>query len=353
MSHRHYKNNPTPDEASKSTDDTLQFEEFEFSYAPYNRMPPFGGPNFPQGGGPFPPNFNGGPKFPGQGGYQGGGPNQNMMGPPPSYIPTKNDKSVQKLNYNPYNQEGPQTKAVSPNSIRFCLYKYTYIWEMNGRSYWAYLFNVDRVSVSGMRWMGYYWVYFGIDLRRIDSFVCYRDDCPSCGKGSSLRESPDLVTTIKKEHTRKGTKTIISHVLSSIDIPEYKNDLITEKVGFIDDRDVETQLPCFKYRNNNYRLVLDLSLNDSLSAELKNKIISISKECALHSLNIISSNSRSDTCSILENFESCKLNIDTTLTSFENMFSDKVRELPNWKNIFDEIDYSIKEENIIGNWTTI
>jgi hypothetical protein len=31
---------------------------------------------------------------------------------------------------------------------------------------------VGRNSVAGWRWNGFRWVYFGVDLRRIDSFVC-------------------------------------------------------------------------------------------------------------------------------------------------------------------------------------
>jgi hypothetical protein len=105
------------------------------------------------------------------------------MAPPPSFNPSKNDPKAKVLAGSQYS-EGPQafggpqgpggnTKAVSPVSIRPCLFKYTYIWQNNGRSYWAYLTSVDRYSVSGWRWMFYRWVYFGIDIRRIDTFICY------------------------------------------------------------------------------------------------------------------------------------------------------------------------------------
>lgn len=91
------------------------------------------------------------------------------MGPPPSYIPSQKDAGVQ---HSTYSGQG-NVKSVSPGSIKFCLYRYTYIWQRNGRSYWAYLTRVDRRSVSGWRWAGWRWVYFGVDLRRINSFVCY------------------------------------------------------------------------------------------------------------------------------------------------------------------------------------
>lgn len=107
----------------------------------------------------------------GQFGGQGAAP----MGPPPAYMPSKNDKNVQSFGKNVQSQGygNPQTKAVSGGSIRPCLYRYTYIWQTNGRSYWAYITRVDPRSISGWRWLGFRWVYFGVDTRRIDYFVCY------------------------------------------------------------------------------------------------------------------------------------------------------------------------------------
>ncbi|HHD2751811.1 TPA: hypothetical protein ACOTG0_000567 [Clostridium perfringens] len=92
------------------------------------------------------------------------------MGPPPSHIPSKKDTGVQHATFS---GGGGATKAVSPGSIRGCLFRFTYIWQNNGRNYWAYLTRVDRKSVSGWRWSGFRWVFFGVDLRRIDSFVCF------------------------------------------------------------------------------------------------------------------------------------------------------------------------------------
>ena len=123
--------------------------------------PPHGG----FGPGPIAPPPSTGPIGPGK--QPSGAPS----GKPPGYIPAKTDQGVKKVSATSVG--GPQTTAVGPGTIGFCLYKYTYIWQTNGRSYWAYLVYVDRVSVSGFRWDGWRWVYFGVDLRRIDSFVCY------------------------------------------------------------------------------------------------------------------------------------------------------------------------------------
>ena len=175
-----------------SNEDDMSFEIYQTSCTPYEpfqrQRPPFPPeyndnvppqinlqPSFNYPGGGFtPPGFN----------YHNNNPNQPGMpkSPPPNYIPNKNDGGTQNFSQSEYT---PSTKAVSQNSIRFCLYKYTYIWERNGRSYWAFLLNVDRVSVSGFRWLGRRWVYFGVDLRRIDSFTCYNrftpfDNCENC-----------------------------------------------------------------------------------------------------------------------------------------------------------------------------
>ena len=62
--------------------------------------------------------------------------------------------------------------AIDPGAIRPCKYRYVYIWLTNGTSFWAWLTYVGKKSVSGFKWTGDKWVYFGTDLRRIDSFIC-------------------------------------------------------------------------------------------------------------------------------------------------------------------------------------
>lgn len=94
----------------------------------------------------------------------GGGSSQAPNSPPPPFIPTKTQSGVKSM--------GPGVKAIDTGSIRPCLFKYTYIWQSNGRGYWAYLTYVGPKSIAGWRWMGWRWVYFGLDLNRIDSFYC-------------------------------------------------------------------------------------------------------------------------------------------------------------------------------------
>lgn len=107
----------------------------------------------------FPPS-PGRPPFPSEPGVPGRPPEGPPSGPPPTYVPKK-----------PVSQ-GPGAYAVDPGAIRPCTHRYVYIWLNSGRSFWAYLVYVGRTSVAGWRWNGFRWVYFGVDLRRIDSFVC-------------------------------------------------------------------------------------------------------------------------------------------------------------------------------------
>lgn len=107
-------------------------------------MPPFPGPG-PGPGMENPPGMQGPP-----------------TAPPPSFTPNKSTVKA----------GGISTKAVDTGSIRPCLFRFTYIWQTNRRSYWTFLTYVGRKSIAGWRWMRFRWVYFGLDLRKIDSFYC-------------------------------------------------------------------------------------------------------------------------------------------------------------------------------------
>ncbi|MEH6904508.1 proline-rich domain-containing protein [Neobacillus drentensis] len=121
-----------------------------------HQPPPFGGGHQPPpfGGGHQPPPYEGGYHPPyGGGPHYGGAP----TAPPPTFIP----------------HETVGLYAVDPGGIRHCLYRYTYVWLNNGRSFWYYPTYVGRTSIAGYRWRGYYWDYYGMDLNRIRSFSCH------------------------------------------------------------------------------------------------------------------------------------------------------------------------------------
>ncbi|WP_312876084.1 hypothetical protein [Paenibacillus alginolyticus] len=112
-------------------------------------------PGFPGSGGQ--PGFPDQPGFPGQ--QQGG--EQAPTSAPPAYTPQK-----------PFTSEGASAYAVDPGSIRRCLFNFTYVWLSNGQQFWYFPTFVGRNSIAGFRWTGFSWMYFGIDLRFIDSFTC-------------------------------------------------------------------------------------------------------------------------------------------------------------------------------------
>ena len=80
--------------------------------------------------------------------------------PPPSFVPAQTQ------------QQQVGTFAVDPGSIRGCLFRYTYVWLNNRQQFWYYPTFVGRTSISGWRWTGFNWVFFGVDLRQIQSFTC-------------------------------------------------------------------------------------------------------------------------------------------------------------------------------------
>jgi hypothetical protein len=103
---------------------------------------------------------------PPQSGPQPGGPPQSQPPGrrPPGFVPARPRRPQQ-------GQIG--TLAVDPGAVRPCAFRFVYLWLENGQQFWAYLVFVGRTSVAGWRWTGFNWVYFGIDTRNIDSFVCY------------------------------------------------------------------------------------------------------------------------------------------------------------------------------------
>ncbi|WP_173105078.1 hypothetical protein [Bacillus sp. KH172YL63] len=133
-----------------------------------NGFPGFPGEGQGSGSGSFPgfPGFPGGGQGapdspPPSGGH--GGQNQHPPGPPPNFQPQKT--AVQGT------QGSPGLYAVDPGAIRRCLFHYTYIW-LKRDSFWFYPVYIGHRSIAGWRWIGFTWVYYGIDLDKIESFTC-------------------------------------------------------------------------------------------------------------------------------------------------------------------------------------
>lgn len=303
--------------------------------------PPFIGPQFPSGG------KNPGGNFPG--GQNQGGQN---LGAPPNYIPSKNDAGVKTLSSPGFGgpDGGGNLKSVSPNQINFCLYKYTYIWQNNGRSYWAYLTNVDRVSVSGLRWMGWSWAYFGIDLRKIDSFVCYR--CDECSSSRDTRgNSSDILENIGKEYSLDDTREVYRRVLAYVDVLERKDDFIVESIGLVNDREIKSKYPCVKYRNTQYRLTLEANYPENLDKNIKDNILNSVKVAAEDAYDIIENVSlRSASTTPLEGFEECSKHLNNALNTFSNRLYSEFKNHSDNKDILRKVRFRVVKEKATDNW---
>ena len=150
-----------PESQNQMTDYPDQVQSFTSQMQGDRPDPPgFPGPGggFPGPGGGFPGPGGGfpgpGPGFPPPfqpGGPAGMGP---PLGAPPSFIP----------------QAQP---LVSPGSIRLCTFRYIYMWLDNGQQFWAWLVFVGPRTAIGWRWIGFRWVYFAVDIRRIVTFICF------------------------------------------------------------------------------------------------------------------------------------------------------------------------------------
>lgn len=140
--------------------DPLSREQMQGPGGPPPPRPPQG-PGF----GPPPPRPPQGPEFgpPPPRPPQGPG-----FGPPPGRPPAV---TPNKMHAHKKTAVGPM--AVEPRTLRPCRFRFTFIWPERGRGFWAWITFVGRRSISGYRWNGYRWVYFGMDVRQIDSFICY------------------------------------------------------------------------------------------------------------------------------------------------------------------------------------
>lgn len=342
----------------ESKDKDTDSVNFEFTLVPYEELNRQGPPFFPNPNIPFfPGNIPPPPPTPGPPGNFGG-PQGVPQGGPPNYIPSKDDKGVQKLYGSEKSNDGKggiSTKAVSPGSISFCLYKFTYIWESRGRSYWAYLLNVDRRSVSGFRWMGRTWAYFGIDLRRIDSFVCYRsdDDC-NCENPAFTRSTEVEYESTKQEFSLSDVREIYSKTLAYIDIPETKDDYLLETIGVVEGNSIQSKVPCKKTRVTSYRIVLEVSYPADFDESIKESINDIVDECsesAIDTLNMI--RDKDKYFNPLELFNSSIKLIPTALKAFSSKFLVCIKRLPGYSEISHYITYTIRREKNSDRWRVL
>nr|WP_084567909.1 transporter [Brevibacillus panacihumi] len=115
----------------------------------------------------FPPGSPGSPGYPGyppgSGGYPPGSPGgfPPPPGPPPGRAPSS-----------PGYRGGGGPRRIGPWSFQGCLYRYTFIWLHNGRTFWFYPFRIGRNTVYGYRWRNNRWDYYELNVNRVAYFTC-------------------------------------------------------------------------------------------------------------------------------------------------------------------------------------
>ena len=145
------------------------FEDSQFGnyYGELAIVPPWSTPGRPPGGpgmNPPPGRPPGGPGVnPPPGGPPGGGPGMNPPpgGPPPAPPPS-------------FSPPIPAAQ-FSSSGISSCLFRNTYLWFWNDRSFWFYPTFIGRQTIFGYRWSNRRgWIYRVINRSEIRSFQCFR-----------------------------------------------------------------------------------------------------------------------------------------------------------------------------------
>lgn len=76
------------------------------------------------------------------------------VGPPPDFTPKKT----------------PDLYKTELSAISGAKGKFTYIWLKDGRSFWVYIINAGRNSITGYKWNKFGWIFYGISLKNLESF---------------------------------------------------------------------------------------------------------------------------------------------------------------------------------------
>jgi hypothetical protein len=58
-------------------------------------------------------------------------------------------------------------------NLRYCLNRFTFIWQWNGRTFWFYPIFINRWSVEGFIWNGNRWFYNNVNLNSIFFYQCF------------------------------------------------------------------------------------------------------------------------------------------------------------------------------------
>jgi hypothetical protein len=76
--------------------------------------------------------------------------------------------------YGPPKSPPPKKKPPKPKTsyIIDCIHQYTYVWPKRGMSFWFYPTRIEKGEVSGYKWNGKKWIFYGLDEKSISQVAC-------------------------------------------------------------------------------------------------------------------------------------------------------------------------------------
>ena len=129
-----------------------------------------------------------------------------------------------------------------------------------------------------------------------------------------------------------------------------KEDIISRTVGYLDDTEITSEVPCVKARNICYRINLEVTYPSDYDIDLKNNINELADEASNEAYEVISSNRSNDSDSgPLEVFNASTELIPEALKTFSDSFNNKLNILNPSAN-FRDITYFIRSEKIYTDW---
>jgi hypothetical protein len=101
---------------------------------------------------------------------------------PPSFTPELPESERRQMEQRPMGRGpefgepfmfGPQFQPERRRRFRGCMNRFTFIWLINGNSFWFYPTFIDGQFVYGFRWRVNRWEFDRINLNRIIYFRCF------------------------------------------------------------------------------------------------------------------------------------------------------------------------------------
>lgn len=83
---------------------------------------------------------------------------------PPNFIPIKS----QSINLS------MTVLGVDDTILRSCIFCHIYLWLRDGIEFWSWISFIGGGHIIGWRWSKFHWINFELDLRKIESFICYK-----------------------------------------------------------------------------------------------------------------------------------------------------------------------------------